>query len=71
MRIVACEETQTPGNDCLIKDLYSIIEVFNKYEVMHVTMYEGGWVRDDAVVDIQWFHTEPEAKAHYNKIKRR
>ena len=70
MKVIYTEEIEKEGNDCLIKDLYSIIEVFSKYEAIHITRYVGGWVPDKPEMRFAWFDTEEEAQKEIKRMKR-
>lgn len=71
MKVVHCEEIEKDGNDCLIKTLYSIIEVFGQYQVMKITRYEGSWTPGQPTMCIDWAKTEEEAYQRLDELKER
>lgn len=71
MRIIYTQETETEGNDCLIKTLYSIIEVFGRYQIMRLTCYDGNWVPTQPLMCLEYAKTEAEAYTRLNELKKR
>ena len=47
MNIIFEKEFSRQGNDCIIEELFSIIEVFDKYMALHITHYSGWFGTDD------------------------
>lgn len=47
MEIVFEKEFSRYGNDCIIKEAFSIIEIFGKYMALYVTYYSG-WMGDQS-----------------------
>lgn len=68
MKVVYCKEVEKTGNECLIKNLYAIIEVFGKYQALNITRYEGGWVTDEPDMRLVWCDTEDEAKKEITRM---
>lgn len=47
MKIVFEKEFSRYGNDCIIEEAFSIIEIFGKYMALHITHYSGWFGTDD------------------------
>ena len=61
MNIVFEREFSRPGNDCMIEEMFGIVEMFNKYLAIHVTHYSG-WMGDDYDKRSEFFDSESKAK---------
>lgn len=53
MNIIFEKEFSRHGNDCIIEEAFSIIEVFDRYMALHITHYSG------------WFGTEYEKQSEF------
>lgn len=53
MEIIFEKEFKRPGNDCIIEEAFSIIEVFDRYMALHITHYSG------------WFGSEYEKQSEF------
>lgn len=47
LEIIKQEELITEGNDCLIMNCYVILKCHDKYIVMNIRRYNGGWCDND------------------------
>ena len=67
MKIIFEKENNRHGNDCLIEECYSIIEVFDKYLALHITHYSG-WFGTDNGTDSAWCDSYNEAMKKLKKF---
>ena len=51
MNIIFEKEFSKQGNDCIIEETFSIIEVFDRYMALHITHYSGWFGTDDKEIE--------------------
>ena len=69
LEIIKQEEVSKEGNDCLIKDCYTILKCHSKYIVMSIRRYNG-WC--DNGLDVRGqkeFDDLHSAESYYDKLK--
>ena len=66
MNIIFEKEFSRQGNDCIIEELFSIIEVFDKYMALHITHYSG-WFGTDDDKEIGFFDSRDTAMDKLNE----
>lgn len=60
MKIVFEKELSRHGNDCIIEEAFSIIEVFDRYVALHITHYSG-WFGSDYEKQSEFFDYRDQA----------
>ena len=66
LEIIKQENIEKEGNDCLIKDCYTILKCFDKYIVLSIRMYYGWCDNGLDYRGIKEYDTLDEALEYYN-----
>ena len=66
MTVVFEKETKRDGNDCLIEECYTVLEMFDKYLALHVTHFSG-WMGDDYSREQEFCNSKQKAMSYLKK----
>ena len=66
MEIVFEKETSRPGNDCLIEECYTVLEMFDRYLALHVAHFSG-WMGDDYSREQEFCNSKQKAMSCLKK----
>ena len=66
MEIIFQKEFKRSGNDCIIEEAFSIIEVFERFMALHI-IYWSGWFGSDYEKQSEFFDYRDQAMDKLNE----